>query len=137
MPYWNCYYHIVWATKHRQPTILPAFEQVITAVIQQKSLDLKCTILAINMVSDHIHVAVRIPPSLSIATWVGHAKGVSARSINTDFQQPERFHWQEGYGVMTFGEKALEQVKEYIANQKQRHASRDLNRYLERSDDHD
>jgi hypothetical protein len=36
---------------------------------------------------------------------------------------------------MSFGEKALEQVKEYIASQKQRHASGDLNSYLERSDD--
>jgi putative transposase len=131
MPYWKCYYHIVWATKYRQPLIIPAYESVIFAAITDKAAEYDSPLLALNAVSDHIHIAVSIPPSVSIAKWVGGIKGATARAINTSFQQDTRFHWQSGYGVMSFGETALNKVKEYIASQKQRHANNDLNHYLE------
>ncbi len=132
MPYWKCYYHVVWATKYRQPMIISTYEPVIFAAIREQSQQLACSVLAINGVSDHIHVAVTIPPSLAVAKWVGSVKGASARAVNMGFNRDERFHWQEGYGVMSFGETALEIVKTYIDGQKERHANGELNTYLER-----
>jgi putative transposase len=131
MAFWTCYYHVVWATKYRQPVILPMYEPIIQTAIQEKSAELKSHLIELNMVSDHIHIAVSIPPSLAIAKWVGSVKGASARAVNTTLEPDNRFHWQESYGVMSFGEKALPQVREYSANPKMRHASGDLNSYLE------
>ena len=137
MPYWKCYYHIVWATKNRQPVIIPAYEPIIVGAIEAKCEEMDVSLLTVNMVSDHIHVAASIPPSISISKWVGIVKGVTARAINTSFERDTRFHWQAGYGVMSFGETALDKVKEYIVNQKQHHAKGDVNRYLENVGDDD
>jgi len=131
MPYWRCFYHIIWATKYREPTIIPAYEPVIFSAIEEKCKEASVSLLAVNMVSDHVHIAAAIPPSVSVSKWVGSIKGASARAINTSFERDTRFHWQEGYGVMSFGETALDKVKGYITNQKQRHASGDTNSYLE------
>ncbi|MBI5670340.1 MAG: IS200/IS605 family transposase [Chloroflexi bacterium] len=131
MPFWKCYYHIVWTTKHRQPCITPAYEAVIQAAIHDKSLEYRCSIMAINMVTDHIHVAVSIPPGVAVSKWVGGVKGASARAINTGFEREERFHWQAGYGVMSFGEKNLLMVQDYIASQKEHHSTGSVNSYLE------
>ncbi len=135
MPFWNCYYHIIWTTKNREPAIIPAYEQVIFAAIKQKSTELGCRILAINGVSDHIHVAASIKPSLAVSMYVGSIKGASSRAINIGFEREVRFHWQESYSVLTFGEKALRFVQEYVANQKIHHANSSTNAYLEHIED--
>jgi putative transposase len=135
MPYWKCYYHIVWATKYREPVIIPAYEQIIFATIQEKCTEFGSSLLAVNAVKDHIHVAVCIPPGVAVSKWVGSAKGSTARAVNTSFKLAARFHWQGSYGVMSFGEKVLPQVKSYIENQKQHHAAGTVNLHLEQIGD--
>lgn len=135
MPYWNCYYHIIWTTKYRQPCISQAHESILYNAIIEKSAQLRCRVLAVNGTSDHIHIAVNIVPSISVADYIGKVKGLSAYRMNNDFQLPEKFYWQEGYGVLTFGERALASVLDYIANQKTHHAENTVNAHLERVDE--
>ena len=131
MAFWRCYYHVVWATKYREAIITPPLEQVILAAIEQKSIELGSVMLAANSAGDHVHVAASIPPAIAISKWVGLVKGASSRAVNIGFDLPDRFHWQESDGVMTFGEQALPMVTQYIASQKQRHATNGTNAYLE------
>jgi putative transposase len=135
MPFWSFYYHINWTTKFRQPLITPDWELIIFAAIEDKSKELRAEILAMNAAYDHIHVAVKIPPAKSVGDWVGKVKGYSSRAINLAYELEERFRWQVGYGAMSFGETSLPFVKDYILNQKERHAKNDLNSYLERAED--
>jgi len=136
MPYWSCYFHIVWATKYRQSIITPQMETFIFAAINQKSSELHSPVLALNGVTDHLHVAICIAPSVSVSNWVGQVKGLAAHSVNAVFGNLETpFKWQEGYGVVTFGEKQLPFVQAYIANQKQHHSVGGLVEKLERFDE--
>ncbi|MCA0458104.1 MAG: IS200/IS605 family transposase [Chloroflexi bacterium] len=112
MPYIKCFYHAIWATKYRQAIITPQIEKVLFSAIQQKSLEMRCPILAINGTEDHVHVAVCIIPSVAAAEWVRHVKGLSAHVISTTFEQlATSFKWQEGYGLVTFGERHVPFVK--------------------------
>ncbi len=132
MPYWRCYYHIVWATKGREPLITPALERVLFEAVKQKAEALGSSVLAINSVSDHVHVAVSMPPTLTIADWMKHVKGASSHDINeSQPQNAARFRWQGGYGVVTVGPQALELVQSYIARQKEHHANGTLYPSLE------
>ncbi len=135
MPFWKCYYHVVWATKHRQPLIEPVHETVLFAAIERKTMQLRCELLAVNGVADHIHTAVMIPPSMNVSKRVGDVKGFATHELNHAFELESPFHWQTGYGVLSFGERNLSVVKAYIANQKIRHQNGDLNAHLERTDD--
>lgn len=138
MTFWRCYYHIVWATKHREPLITPQSEQVIFEAVHAKSAELECPILAINGAGDHVHVAVSIIPKLSVAEWVRNVKGVSTHEMNSRFPNaPVRFAWQKGYSVLTFGAKNLAFVVDYIAHQKEHHADNQLEAYLEHIEDTD
>lgn len=127
-----CYYHIVWATKYRQATIIPQIEPLIFDAISSKSQTLKCKIHAINSAYDHVHVAVTIPPSRAIWEWARDIKGLSAYRVNQEF--PERddiFRWQKGYSVHTFGAKILPFIVAYIERQKEHHQNNTLEEYLE------
>lgn len=130
--FYVCYYHIVWATKHRKPLITPKIEKLILESIHVKSEQLKCSIHGINTVEDHIHIAVTIPPSKSIWEWVRDIKGRSAYLVNQGFpDRDEIFKWQRGYSVHTFGKKTLSFILAYIENQKEHHQSGVTEPYLE------
>ncbi|MCU0482305.1 MAG: IS200/IS605 family transposase [Anaerolineae bacterium] len=135
MAFWKCYYHLIWATKHRQPIITTQYERVIYASIRQKAYNLKLQVLEINGVADHIHIVMMIHPSYSVADIVQQLKGISSHEINQGFALKENFYWQSGYGALTYGEKVIPQVIEYVANQKQHHEAGNLLPYLEKIDE--
>lgn len=134
MAYWLCFYHIVWATHHRQPMILLEYETMIAEKIHEKSRTLKCHVHAVNMMPDHVHVAVSIRPAIAVSQWVQHAKGGTAYDLKRDFDLQEPFKWQKSYGVVTYGEKQLPYVLAYIDNQKLHHKQQTTQLKLEQDD---
>jgi REP element-mobilizing transposase RayT len=122
-------------TKHRQPIITSPIELVIFAAIEHKCKAWNCTLLGINATADHLHAALTIPPTRSVAEVIGQIKGVSSREINMNFPLEERFRWQESYGVLTFGEKVMPNVLDYIARQKEHHQQGTTWAYLEHIDE--
>lgn len=70
-------------------------------------------------------------PTLLISEWIGQLKGSSSHEANQKLGQGT-LDWQTGYGVVSFGTKDLEWVKDYVRNQRQRHASGKIEERLER-----
>ena len=130
MPYWSLCYHIVWGTKHRVALIDPTWENDLYGYIWGKATALECFPHAIGGVSDHIHVAISIPPKLSVATVIGRLKGASSHHINNTYTDGS-FIWQAEYGVFSFSEKALPSITRYIHNQKNHHAENTLHMEME------
>ena len=130
MPYWELYYHVVCGTKHRLDLIDPAWEKDLYGYLWDKSTALECFPHAIGGISDHIHVAISIPPKLAVATLIGQLKGASSHHVNKTYTDGS-FLWQAEYGAFTFSEKALPSIVNYINNQKKHHADNTLNMALE------
>ncbi len=128
--YYKLYYHIVWGTKKRLPLITPEIELLINKYLFKKIIEYEGQQLALNMVEDHIHLLVSIPPKISIAEFVHNIKGSTTYYINTN-QGEQGFYWQAGYGVLSLSERGIPFVKEYIAKQKRRHANKNLINVLE------
>jgi putative transposase len=135
MPFKVIYYHVIWATRYREPLITDSLEPIIFDAIARKSIELKSPIHAINGVEDHIHIAVSIAVTCSVADWVKSVKAVSSYAVNNTYPDLDpRFGWQGGYGILTFGQKVLPTVVTYIQNQKTHHKSDDTLDYLEQID---
>jgi putative transposase len=133
MALWRLYYHLVWATKNREPLIDKKREDKLYSYLIGKADLLKCIIHAVNGTEDHIHVIASIPPVLSIADFVKQIKGSSAHYLNHLGSNNERsFGWQAGYGVFSMGHKQLEQAVSYVDNQKLHHAQGTIIPSLER-----
>jgi putative transposase len=136
MPLVICYYHVVWATKHRTPHITADIEPIIFSTIRRKSEALKSPIHAINGVEDHIHEAISLSAHLALAEWVRHVKGLSAHEVNQNLPNLDTtFRWQSGYSAHTFGQNALPKVVAYIRHQKKHHAEDTIITYLETLED--
>ena len=122
MALWRLYYHLIWATRDRDPLIGTDIEQELYGYIIGKSNALESITHAIGGVQDHIHLVVSIPPKLSIADFVKGIKGSSAHHLNHGMDSPmANFGWQRGYGVFSLGGKQLAQAVNYVRNQKQHH----------------
>ena len=116
MPYWRLFYHVVWGTKNRLPLIESAWEADLHAYIWGKATALGCIPRAINGTPDHIHIALSIPPKLSVSTLIGQLKGASSHPINDKYAD-SAFAWQAEYGVVSFSESSLTRVVNYVKNQ--------------------
>ena len=71
--------------------------------------------------ANHIHMLVKIPPTLSISQFMGFLKGKSALMIfdnhsNLKYKFGQRTFWAKGYYVSTVGLNK-NTIKNYIKNQ--------------------
>ena len=130
MPYWRLFYHIVWGPKNRSPLIDPSWEKDLYSYLWGKATALECIPHAIGGMPAHMHVAISIPPKLAVATLIGKLKGASSHHVNKSYAGGS-FMWQAEYGVISFSEKSLSVVIDYVDHQKQHHAKRSLNLELE------
>lgn len=133
MSYWRLFYHIVWGTKNRLPLIEPAWETDLHGYIWGKATALGCIPHAINGMSEHMHIVISIPPKLSIASSIGQLKGASSHHVNENYADGS-FGWQTEYGVLSFSEKSLPTIVEYVKNQKKHHEENMLNLPMESFD---
>jgi REP element-mobilizing transposase RayT len=46
---------------------------------------------------DHVHLAVSVPPTLTISEWIGRLKGGSSHFINHEIANLKLLDWQGGY----------------------------------------
>jgi putative transposase len=136
MGYWESYYHFIWATKNREPFLQDRVEALTTANIRDVSAQLGAIIRAVGLVDDHIHIAVSIPPRLSIPTFVRELKTQSNHAINNSRLLPPNveFSWQREYGMFTFGRNSLEDIADYVKNQRHHHSVGTIRPYFEITD---
>jgi REP element-mobilizing transposase RayT len=134
MPYWKLYYHFIWGTKGRMPFIDSALEPQLYRALVAKAKDLGGFVHALGGTVDHVHLAVSIPPKVAPAKFIGDVKGNGSHYINHVVKPDFEFHWQDEYGVLSFGEKNLTTVVRYIQNQKQHHTEGTLIEAMERFD---
>lgn len=127
MPYWRLFYHLIWTTKGRTPTIGDRPAGLVTHSLRTSAVEQKAILHAIGIMPDHVHIAASIPPSIAVSTFVGRLKGASSHAVNAAAPpQTTPFSWQSEYGALSFGEKNLPDVVAYVENQRVRHAKNRL-----------
>lgn len=115
------YVHFIWVTQARTPLIEVRWEDELYACLNQKCSDLRCQILAIGGVEDHVHVLARLHPSIAVADFAKHLKGASSHLINQVIAPEREFKWQRGYGALSVSVSHVKRVQSYIQNQKAHH----------------
>ena len=118
---WRCKYHIVFAPKYRRQVIYGKIKTDIGQILRKLCEQKKVEIIEASACPDHIHMLVSIPPSLSVAQFVGYLKGKSAlmifdRHANLKYKYGNRHFWCRGYYVDTVG-RNKNAITEYIKNQ--------------------
>lgn len=117
----ECKYHIVFAPKFRRKIAYGELRQDIANILSTLCKRKGVEIVEAEICPDHVHMLVRIPPSMSVSSFVGYLKGKSTlmifeRHANLKYKYGNRHFWCRGYYVDTVG-KNTAAIKEYIQNQ--------------------
>ena len=115
------YVHLVWATWDRLPNITAEIERRLHRNIESLAQEMGCTVLAINGMPEHVHLLVKLPPTVSIARLVKQVKGVSSHFVNQTLQPGFLFRWQGRYGAFSVSRWDVDRIAGYVRRQKEHH----------------
>lgn len=118
---WDCQYHIIFTPKYRRKVIYGKIRSDIGKYLRRLCEYKGVEIVEANACSDHIHMLVKVPPKISISSFMGYLKGKSALMIydahaNLKYNYGNRHFWAEGYYVSTIGLNK-QTIKKYIREQ--------------------
>ncbi len=118
---WECKYHVVFAPKFRRKVIYGQLKRDIANILSMLCKRKGVEIIEAEMCRDHVHMLVRIPPNISVSSFMGYLKGKSTlmkfeRHANLKYKYGNRHFWCRGYYVDTVGKNA-KKIQEYIQNQ--------------------
>ena len=118
---WDCQYHIVFTPKYRRKAIYSKLRRDIGKYLRRLCDYKGVEIVEANACPDHIHMLVKVPPKISISSFMGYLKGKSSLMIfeehaNLKYNYGNRHFWAEGYFVSTIGMNK-NAIKKYIQNQ--------------------
>ncbi len=122
--YTQLYIQFVFAVRNRESLIQRSWKdelyKYITGIVQNN----KSKMLAINGVSDHIHIFIGYKPSIPIPDLVKDIKVASSLWIKEKNLVKQKFNWQEGYGAFSYRLRDIDEICKYIQNQESHHKKR-------------
>ena len=98
---WDCKYHIVFSPKYRRKIIYGKLKADIGQILRELCERKEVEIVEANACADHIHMLVRIPPKISVSSFMGYLKGKSTlmifeRHANLKYRYGNRNFWCKG-----------------------------------------
>jgi putative transposase len=118
--------HIVFSTKDRKPWLTDVIRAEMHAYLATVLTSSEHTVVRIGGVADHVHVAVFLSRTDSIARLVERTKVTSSKWIKTRDKIFAGFAWQSGYAVFSIGLGDKDVLVRYIDDQAAHHQRRDF-----------
>jgi len=99
--YTQIHVHFVFSVKYREGVIGVLWKEELYKYIAGIIKTNNHKLLAINGMSDHIHILIGMRPTQSISDLMQDIKGNSSKWINEKKFLKAKFEWQEGYGAFS------------------------------------
>lgn len=115
-------YHLVWIPKYRKRILAGKLAERLHSLFSQCAEVNGWNIEELNIQRDHVHMIVRLKPSISVSKAVQLLKGGSSKVVREEFPELEEFlwgdsFWCDGYFAETVGKVNEEVIREYVRNQ--------------------
>ena len=114
----SLHYHIVFSTKDRAPLITDWWSD-LHAYLGGSVRGIGGTARIVGGVEDHVHLLVSLKPAHCLSDVVRDLK--KQATIWAKDNHCPNFGWQDGYAAFTVGPKGIENVRGYIAGQREHH----------------
>jgi REP element-mobilizing transposase RayT len=115
------YIQVVFTVKGRESLIGNKWEDELHKYICGIVNGNKQKVYAINGMPDHIHILLSIKPDIALSDLMRDIKASSSKWINEKKLAVGKFQWQEGFGAFSYSQSQIDNVINYIKNQKEHH----------------
>ena len=118
---WLYKYHIVFTPKYRRKVTFNQYKRSIGEILTKLCKYKGVVIIEGDLMVDHVHMLVSIPPKYSVSNFMGYLKGKSSLMIfdkhaNLKYKYGNRKFLAEGYYVNTVGLNEST-IRKYIREQ--------------------
>jgi REP element-mobilizing transposase RayT len=120
----NILLHFIWSTKDRHPWLVSGIRDKTHAFLAGTVRRFDCEAYRVGGVADHVHLAVRLSRTISVADLVKEIKGASSKWLKAQDAALAGFSWQLGYGAFSVGMSQKEALLQYIDSQEEHHRTR-------------
>ena len=116
-------YHLVWIPKYRKNILNKEVSEYLKVIFSKIAEEYSFKIDTMEVMEDHVHIFVEVPPRYSPARVVQIMKSVSAREVFSQFPDLRKQLWvgelwNDGYFVHSVGDKVTADIiRKYIEYQ--------------------
>jgi len=118
--------HLVFSTKDRIGWLDDSIRPRVFAYMAEVGRQTNCEIYRVGGMSDHVHIAVQLPRTMTVADLVKKLKTTSSVWIKENGEAHDKFSWQTGYGAFSLGASQLADITAYIDRQEEHHRAKDF-----------
>ena len=116
--------HVIFSTKERCAALDTETRPKLHSYLATVARNVGCECYWTGGVADHVHLAIRLSRTLTIADLVEKLKTSSSKWLKTQSPDLAAFSWQRGYGCFSVGPTDLDSLCAYIDQQEEHHRTR-------------
>ena len=120
-------------TKHRDHLIFEQEERALETYMKKKAHELDLWLEEFGAWYDHVHILLRINPSISLSDAYGPIKGFSSWSLGKKWPD-KSFGWSDGVYAVTVDPENCQPLRHYIRNQRKHHDDNTIQQQWELED---
>lgn len=115
--------HIVLTPKYRRKVFTQEVHDIVYQCTQEICERNNVILEEFNTDTDHVHMIISYPPTISISSLIGSIKGYSSRMLRKHHYHLiqdklwGKHFWSPSYFVSSTGGAPLDKVKKYVENQ--------------------
>jgi putative transposase len=113
--------HFVWCPTYRRTVLTGTVAERLKALLHEQAAELHCTVKALEVIPDHLHLFVDCPPTLDPQHLANQFKGYTSRILRDAFPHLRSrlpSLWSRSYYVGSAGHVSTETIQNYIVQQK-------------------
>lgn len=133
MSYTHLLCHIIIRTKRSEMTIPNEQSEKLYRYIWGFVKGKKSVLYRINGMPDHIHLFVRLHPTVAVSEFVKTLKNSTNNWLKTNKEDfPDFVSWSRKYCALTYSEREKDMIINYIINQREHHKRENTENELRR-----
>jgi putative transposase len=122
--------HLIYSTKDRYPFLRADVARELHSYTAAVLKNLDCFAIQIGSADDHVHVLFQLSKKHALAHVIEKTKTHTSRWIKGKGGIYQKLYWQRGYGAFSVSPSDLDQIKNYISNQREHHKRRSFQEEL-------
>src|SRR4051812_6797558 len=128
----SCLIHCVFATKEWRPVLVAEVQDRLWPYLGGIARENDIKALAVGGATDHVHLLLSLPASLSVSKALQLLKGNSSKWLRETFPElrAQGFAWQEGFGAFSIGVSGVNDTVRYIQTQEAHHRKKSFGEEL-------
>jgi REP element-mobilizing transposase RayT len=101
-----------------------AFAEHSYAYLAEVARNAGCGCYRVGGVEDHVHLAIRLSRTITIAKLIEELETSSSKALKNDLAHIDNFSWQRGYGAFSVSPRDKFALIGYIDNREEHHRTR-------------